>query len=131
MTYLAHFSYESRVDPQTRIMSDWHGYFTCVTEAEFLDQALKIFEALLRRLAHSTSVFSDVEEVFLESCIEIKSVHRKGLLTFFKEMRGMSEGAISASLVGAESNRNVTAYQFGSRPLHEVQTMQPFVVFRP
>jgi hypothetical protein len=126
--YLGHFSYGSHVERPTT--SDWHGYFICVAEAESAANALNIFDALLRRLARSSSIFSDVEEVYLDSCIEIKSIQRKGLLTFYKEIRGKSEAAICASLIGVEPNRNVSAYEFVPDNSGDDQSIvRPFLVF--
>jgi hypothetical protein len=131
MIYLGHFSCRSeKFAPQA---ASWHGYFTYVAEAESVENALRKFQAQLRRLARTTSLFSDVDEVYLGSCIEIKSIRKAGFLAYYKETRGECNEAISTSLLGVGPNdRDVTAYQFtGKRFADDVAgpATQPFVVF--
>ena|SRR5207249_6182535 len=131
MIYLGHFS--CRSDKSAPQAANWHGYFTYVAEAESVEDALRKIQAQLRRLARTTSIFSDVEEVYLDSCIEIKSIRKTGFLAYYKEMRGECNEAISTSLLGVgPKDRDVSAYQFtGERFADDVAepAIQPFVVF--
>src|SRR2546428_9883425 len=61
-------------------------------------RALDKFDALLRRLARTSTVFSEVEEVYLDSCIEIKSIPRNGFMAYYKETRGECNESISTAL---------------------------------
>ena len=70
------------------------------TSAESVDRALNKFDALLRRLARTSTVFSEVEEVYLDSCIEIKSIPRNGFMAYYKETRGECNESISTALIG-------------------------------
>jgi hypothetical protein len=132
MIYLGHFSFESHDAVETQAPAHWHGYFTCVAEAESVEKALHKFHALLRRLALTSTVFTDVAEVYLDSCIEIRSIRKNGFLTYYKEMRGEGKEAISTSLVGVGSNRQVVAYQFTEeQDVDELEgpMTQPFLAF--
>ncbi len=69
MIYLAHFDFV-----EDGLGSDEsHGYFTCMVEAINIDDALDKFKALLLTLRKEEDVLDEVEEVFLDSCIEIHS----------------------------------------------------------
>src|SRR5256712_13694688 len=84
-------------------------------------RALDKFDALLRRLARTSTVFSEVAEVYLDSCIEIKSIPRNGFMTYYKETRGECNESISTSLFGTSSNHHVAAYEFtGEQDVHTV-----------
>jgi hypothetical protein len=102
-------------------------------EAESVELALEKFDVLLRRLARRSTVFSDVEEVYLDSCIEIKAIPRNGFMAYYKEARVESNEAISTSLVGVRSNDHLVAYEFiGEQCVDSVDASvsQPFLVFR-
>ena len=88
MVYLGHFSFDSHDSRVGERPGTWRGYFSCLAEAESVERALDKFDTLLRRVARTSTVFSEVEEVYLDSCIEIKSIPRNGFLAFYKESRG-------------------------------------------
>src|SRR2546422_4013186 len=112
MVYLGHFSFESHHSVVPEGPASWHGYFSCMAEAESVERALDKFDTLLRRLARTSTVFSEVKEVYLDSCIEIKSIPSRGFMAYYKETRGECNGAISTSLVGVRSNRHLATYEF-------------------
>ena len=62
--------------------------FTCVVEGESVEIALAKFEALLRRLRRSHEIFTGVDRVHLDSCIEIKSIPARGFLAYYCEEKG-------------------------------------------
>jgi hypothetical protein len=132
MIYMGHFSFQSR-DVVPQASGAWHGYFTCTAEAESVEKALDKFQVLLRRLARTSTLFSEVAEVYLDSCIEIKSIRKDGFLAYYKEMRGECKEAISTSLVGIGTNKAVIAYQFTGEQCEDdvdASATQPFLVFR-
>jgi hypothetical protein len=105
-----------------------------MAEAESVEKALDKFQSLLLlgRLARTSTVFSDPPQVYLDSCIEIKSIQKNGFLAYYKEMRGEGKEAISTSLVGVGTNRHLMAYQFtGDECVDDVDASvtQPFLVF--
>ena len=104
-----------------------------MAEAESVDRALNKFDALLRRLARTSTVFSEVEEVYLDSCIEIKSIPRNGFMAYYKETRGECKESISTTLVGVRPNHHLAAYEYtGDQSADKVDASvaQPFLVFR-
>jgi hypothetical protein len=131
MVYLGHFSFEGHDSPDGP--AGWHGYFSCMTEAESVEKALDKFDVLLHRLARTSTVFSDVAEVYLDSCIEIKSIPRSGFMAYYKETRSEYKQSISTSLVGVSSNHQLASYEFtGEQGVDNVDASvaEPFVVFR-
>jgi hypothetical protein len=130
MIYMGHFSFKSHwLVPAAAAAS--HGYFTCIAEAESVEKALDKFETLLRRLARTSTIFSEVEAVYLDSCIEISSIRKGGFLAYYKEMHGECNGEISTSLFGVSKNDNVAAYQFtgGQREDHvDDSESEPFLI---
>ena len=132
MIYLGHFSFKSG-KLASQVPSIWHGYFTYVVEAESAEKALRKFQAQLRRLARTTSIFSDVEHVYLDSCIEIKSIQKTGFVAYYKEIRGECNEEISTSLLGVGQNdEDVTVYHFTSAGVADDvdgTVIQPFVTF--
>ena len=133
MVYLGHFSFESHDSALPERPTIWRGYFNCMAEAESVDRALNKFDALLRRLARTSTVFSEVEEVYLDSCIEIKSIPRNGFMAYYKETRGECNESISTTLVGVGPNHHLAAYEYtGGQSADRVDASvaQPFLVFR-
>ncbi len=133
MVYLGHFSFESHDSALPEHPANWRGYFSCMAEAESVDRALDKFDALLRRLARTSTVFSEVEEVYLDSCIEIKSIPRNGFMAYYKETRGECNESISTTLVGVRPNHHLAAYEYtGDQSADKVDASvaQPFLVFR-
>jgi hypothetical protein len=63
------------------------------------------------RLARTSTVFSEVEEVYLDSCIEIKSIPRNGFMAYYKETRSECNESISTALVGVRPNHHLAAYE--------------------
>ncbi len=79
MLFLGHFSfaYESRL--ASRRKEPWHGHFTAMAEARNVDAALEKFGALIHDLAEKNDLLDDVEEIYLDSCIEVTTIPRERL----------------------------------------------------
>src|SRR5438034_459284 len=78
-------------------------------------------------------VFSEVGEVYLDSCIEIKSIPRNGFMAYYKETRGECNESISTALVGVGPNHHIAAYEYTvgqSADRVDASVAQPFLVFR-
>src|SRR5712691_7357431 len=129
MVYIGHFSFESQNPSPLKGGASWHGYFTCVSEGECVETALAKFEALLHRLGRTGTVFSEVKNVYLDSCIEIRSIPVGGFLAYYWEGRGECREAISTSLPGVKANQ-ASDYRFYERRDTETDTSarEPFVV---
>lgn len=111
MLYLGHFSFAFDSKPQAKQPQAWHGYFTAVAEAADATAALKKLEALIRKTAASSDLFSDVSEIYLESCVELRSTPRAGFLAHLALQEGESEGSISTTLPGV-SRTHARSYHY-------------------
>jgi hypothetical protein len=143
MVYLGHFSFESHSSGAAAgaaiggsDASDksgaWHGYLTCIAEADSVERGLEKFESLLHRLRQTTSMFSDVDEVYLDSCNEITSIPKRAFLSYFCEIRGACQEKIATSLHGV-TGRQAVAYQLSTDTTPEkgdAVSAEPFVTFR-
>jgi hypothetical protein len=98
MLYIGHFSFSFESRGRGQATQPWHGYFTAVAEAPNVSSALKKLEALVRTSAESSELFTDVRDVYLESCVEVKSVPRGGFLAYVALEEGESLSTISMSL---------------------------------
>jgi len=96
--YIGHFSFSFESKPRRKTPQPWHGYFTAVVEAATVAAALKKLETLVITSVESSELFSDVSEIFLESCVELKSVPRGGFLAHVALEEGESLGSISTTL---------------------------------
>jgi hypothetical protein len=129
MFYLGHFSFAE--DTGEGAPDPWHGSFTCVAEASDVAAALDTFMRLIRALDRKEKVFSNVGEIFLDSCVELPAIPRAGVLSFIFFHPGMHTGGMSASLLGA-APRTGTAYRWqveddASTP--EPVGIEPFIRF--
>lgn len=134
MVYIGHFSFMRNHDDDRRKEQLYHGYFTTVAEAENVENAMEKFEVLIRKLYQDGGIFDDIEEVFLDACIECKEIPSTGFLAHYTEWLGEETGRISTSIRGA-SDDQVAAYYIGSDDQDEDdedsegRTVEPFVVF--
>jgi len=128
MLYVGHFSFQSRASRKKS--QPWHGYFTAVAEAANVAGALKKFEAIARKSAGS-ELFRDVSEIFLESCVELKSVPRPGFLAHVALEEGESLGSISTTLPGVD-RKYASSYHFEPDTADEDGGFdaEPFVVLK-
>ncbi len=131
MLYLAHFSFSFENNPRKKNPQAWHGYFTAVAEAKNVEAVLTKFEALVIKSAESSELFADVKEIFLESCVELKSTPRAGFLAHVALEEGESLGSISTTLPGVD-NKYATSYHFEPEQADEDGGFdaEPFVVLK-
>ena len=131
MLYLAHFSFSFENNPRKKNPQAWHGYFTAVAEAKNVEAALTKFEALVIKSAETSELFSDVKEIFLESCVELISTPKAGFLAHVSLEEGESLGSISTTLPGLD-NKYATSYHFEPEEADEDGGFdaEPFVVIK-
>jgi hypothetical protein len=130
MVYFAHFSFS--FDSQSgRHRQAWHGYFTAIAEAPNVAAALKKLEVLVTKSAQSSELFRDVSEIFLESCVELKSVPRGGFVAHVALDEGESLGSVSTTLPGV-NRKYATSYHFEPDTTAEDDGFdaEPFVVLK-
>lgn len=111
MLYLGHFSFVFEAKARQKKGQAWHGYFTAVTDAPDATAALRKLEALVRKSAESSDLFSDVADIYLESCVEVRSVPRAGFLAHVAIEEGESRGSISTTLPGV-GRRHARSYHY-------------------
>ena len=131
MLYIAHFSFSFENKPRKKNAQPWHGYFTAVAEAKTVASALTKFEALVIKSAETSELFSDVKEIFLESCIELTSTPKAGFLAHVALEEGESLGSISTTLPGLD-HKYATSYHFEPEQSDEDGGFdaEPFVVIK-
>ncbi|HUR34601.1 MAG TPA: hypothetical protein VM032_12450 [Vicinamibacterales bacterium] len=131
MTYLGHFSFAFDSKPKRRRAQAWHGYFTAVVEAADVAGALQKFETLVLKSAATSELFSDVSEIFLESCVELRSIPRAGFLAHVALQEGESLGSISTTLPNVKRTQ-AASYHFEPDTVDEDGGFdaEPFVVLK-
>jgi hypothetical protein len=130
MLYIGHFSFSFDTKVPRKAAQPWHGYFTTVAEAPNAEAALRKLDLLVRTAAASSELFSDVTEIFLESCIELKSVPRAGFLAHVALEEGESLGSISSTLPGL-AQKYAVSYHLEPDSVDEDGGFDalPFIVF--
>jgi hypothetical protein len=131
MLFLGHFSfaYESRLT--TKRATPWHGHFTAVAEARNVDAALEKFATLIEAFGRDSDLLRDVEEIYLDSCIEIKAVPRAGFIGQVNLQEGDSPGGISTTLPGTPV-RHAASYHLEPESEDEDGSYEPwpFIVLK-
>jgi hypothetical protein len=126
MMYVGHFSFSGDGG------APWHAFFTCVVDAADVDAAVGKFKRLIRDVARRGDVFGGVSEIYMDSCIELRSLPKGGLMTYVTIRDGEDTGGISAALLGATS-RSAVAYSWSPDPAEEStepRPIEPFVRLR-
>ncbi|MFN7982833.1 MAG: hypothetical protein U0Q11_13315 [Vicinamibacterales bacterium] len=132
MLYLGHFSFSFDAKARGKKAQAWHGYFTAVAEAPDANAALQKLDALIRKTAATSELLSDVPEIYLESCVELRSVPRAGFLAHVALQEGESLGSISTTLpdVGRANARSYH-YEPDDTADHSTFEAEPFIVLKP
>ena len=120
MLYLAHFDFNENTGKD-----ESHGYFTCVVEAENIDEALEKFETLLMEIRAKEDILADIDEVYLNVCVEIHSVPKAGFVANYTSYSGAQTASISTSIRGASEKQCVT---YSYEPDEEGE-VEPFLTF--
>lgn len=127
MLYLGHFSFSQDMpEPDSKFVEPWHGYFTTLAEAADAEAAIKKFRRLMHRLA-GTAMFEGVREIYLDTCVEIRTVPVRGFLAHFSSRAGEDLGGISTSVVGAKESE-ASSFDLGPDDSEEEQQCEPFLV---
>jgi hypothetical protein len=131
MLYLGHFSFTCETRASGKKRQPWHGYLTAIAEAPTVAGALKKLEAIVTKSARSSELFTDVSEIFLESCVELKSVPRTGFVAHVTLEEGESLGSISTTLPDVD-REYASSYHFEPNSLDADGGFdaEPFVVLK-
>ena len=101
MLYIGHFSFvESLADEEGQGTSI--GAFQCLAEADDIDTALEKLKAIIVDLHERGDMFDEIEDIFLDSCVEVRHVPEDGMLTHFQEwtVQCSRVGSISTDVPG-------------------------------
>jgi len=113
MLYLGHFSFDAgEVDDDDEDDAAEHGYFTVLASAETVADAFEKFKVLIPRIGREHDLFDSGTHVYLDACIEVKSLPAEGLMTHVVVALD-GENSIAASLLGAPAGAG-QAYGWGS-----------------
>lgn len=125
MLFLGHFSfaYDSRL--ASRRAQPWHGHFTALAEARDVDGALEKFAALVEAFAQENDLLEDIDEIYLDSCIEVKKLPRAGLIGHLSLQEGYSPGGVSTTLPGT-SEKNAVSYTLEPESEEEDGSYEPW-----
>ena len=104
MLYAGHFSFTTA---ETEEDGPSHGVFTCLAEAEDVDAALEKLRALIVRLKEEDDTLDGVTEVYLDSCVEVRSLPEPGLMTYWIMWPHEETSSISTGLRWAEDDEAV------------------------
>lgn len=130
MLFLGHFSfsYESKIASK-KAPEPWHGHFTAVAEAKDVSGAMRKFEALIEKAAASNELFQEIDEIHLDSCIEVASIPTGGFLGHVALEEGETVGSISTTLPGVPQKYAVS-YHIEPETTDEdgSYTEEPFLV---
>lgn len=131
MLFLGHFSftYESRLG--SRRAQPWHGHFTALAEARNVDAALEKFAALVEKMADENDLLDEVEEIYLESCVEVRSIPRAGLIGHVSLIEGDTPGGVATTLPGT-SEKAAVSYHLEPESEDEEGSYEPwpFIVLK-
>ena len=125
MLFLGHFSfaYDSRL--ASRRAQPWHGHFTALADAADVDDALEKFAELVEAFAQENDLLQDVEEIYLDSCIEVKKLPRAGFIGHVSLQEGYSPGGISTTLPGT-AEKNAVSYTLEPESEEEDGSYEPW-----
>jgi hypothetical protein len=133
MLFLACFSFTGRHGEGSLEGEAVSGHFNCMVDAEDVDAADRRLRALLRETRRHRNLFDGVSEVFLDALIAVKSVPRKGMITYFAEyMQEMPDTLWTAAPYTAA--RYCDAYSYGDEGDEEGEEgeeaeAEPFLIF--
>jgi hypothetical protein len=101
MLYVGHFSFTAQAEDEE---TPSHGVFTCVADAADVDAALETLRELVVRLKNEDDVLDGVTQVFLDSCVEVRSMPETGLMTYWVSWPHEETSSISTGLRWAEGD---------------------------
>ena len=104
MLYLGHFSFTTAPTDED---GPSHGVFTCCADAEDVDAAIEKLRALVLRLKEDDDALDDVSEVYLDSCVEVRTMPEAGMMSYWIKWPHEETTSISTGLRWAEGDEAV------------------------
>lgn len=112
MLYLAQFSFSGKHTEEPLEGQEVSGHFNCLVEADEVGEADRKLRALLREIKRKHEILDGATIVYMDSLIEVKSVPKKGMLTFFAEYFQEMPDTIFAAAPHT-GTRYCVAYSYG------------------
>jgi hypothetical protein len=128
MLYLGHFEFDSETNGEAPGSPSSYGYFDCLAEAENIDGALEKFQVLIRRMKLVGELLVDAHKVYLDSCVEVRSIPVEGLVAHYVAFSNDTDTAVTTPLRGVTESEG-TAYAFGPADT-DVYERHPFIEFK-
>lgn len=123
MFYIGHFSFNGfEENPK-------HGYFTCLVDANNVDESLDRFRNLFSRLAKESEIFQDVSGVYLDVVTEVKEVPPVAFLAHMVTRGGGLGPSISTSLPEPDKRYWEAFAVAPDTEEDEAVEIQPFMTF--
>ena len=98
MLYVGHFSFESLEEESDAFtVESKGGTFTCLVEADSLDDAADKFRDLIISHADSFEIFGSAGAVFIDAIIEVKKLPEEGVLTQLYEPLADRSGSFATT----------------------------------
>ena len=104
MLYLGHFSFTTAPTDED---GPSHGVFTCCADADDVDSAIEKLRALVLRLKEDDDALDDVSEVYLDSCVEVRTMPEAGMMSYWIKWPHEETSSISTGLRWAEADEAV------------------------
>jgi hypothetical protein len=124
MFYIGHFSFNG-FEEQPK-----HGYFTCLVNANSVEESLDRFKNLLSRLAKESETFRDVSSVYLDVVTEVKEVPPVAFLAHMVTRGGELDLSISTSLPEPDTKYWEAFAIAPDSQGEEVVEIEPFMTFQ-
>jgi len=104
MLYLGHFSFTAAPTDEDEPA---HGVFTCCADADDIDAAIEKLRSLVLRLKEEDDALDGVDEVYLDSCVEIRTMPKDGMMSYWIKWPHEETTSISTGLRWAEGDEAV------------------------
>ena len=116
MLYLGHFSFTTAPTDED---GPAHGVFTCCADAEDVDSAIEKLRSLILRLKEDDDALDGVSEVYLDSCVEVRTMPEDGMMSYWVKWPHEETSSISTGLRWAEE---AEAVGYSILPDHDEDT---------
>jgi len=88
------------------------------------------FKSLLKRVRKDAKLFDKGTEIYLDSCVEVRSLPAEGLFGHITIRIGEDRGGMTASLIGAPEGSAAAFAPWANKGGDEKSvTVEPFLVF--
>ena len=125
MLYMTYLSFHEHGEDEGR------GNFSCVIEAENIQEAVEMTANLIERIHEKTEAFSGTREIYLDDIIQVKSIPPQGFMAHWMWAPDDAEGTVSTVLpeVPEEFCEAFCPEPEGDGGDEDEVTVEPFITF--